>query len=211
MRVLALSFLLAAPAAASTEDVAFGARAAALADAVTADSEGLGSLTVNPAAVGQLRRIQVEATHRRLFQGQGGPTDLDGMGLAAAFPIDTSVLRGAFGLAWTHDIADPVATDRSMALTYGSRSWRELGPGTLDAGLTFKTIGRSGRAKSPTLHRLSALFTASLTRLKWPRAGQCASISQTASAPEHSVREIGPSRAEITCSIEIVSALRAKQ
>lgn len=147
MRPVLLSLLLAAPAAASTEDVAFGARAAALADAVTADSEGLGSLTVNPAAVGQMRRIQIEATHRRLFQGQGGPTDLDGMGLAAAFPIDTSVLRGAFGLAWTHDVADPVATDRSMALTYGSRSWRELGPGTLDAGLTFKTIGRSGRAR----------------------------------------------------------------
>ncbi|TBR17259.1 hypothetical protein EPO15_17290 [bacterium] len=147
MRALVLAALLAAPAAASTEDVAFGARGTALADAVTADSEGLSSLTVNPAAVGQLRRIQIEATHRRLFQGQGGPTDLDGMGLAAAFPVDTSVLRGAFGLAWNYDVAGPVATDRSVALTYGSRSWRELGPGTLDAGLTFKTIGRSGRVQ----------------------------------------------------------------
>ena len=153
--------MAAAPAAASTEDVAFGARAAALADAVTADSEGLGSLTINPAAVGQLRRIQVEATHRRLFQGQGGPTDLDGMGMAAAFPVDSSVLRGAFGLAWTHDIADPVATDRSMALTYGSRSWRELGPGTLDAGLTFKTIGRSGRARGGSRPRPASTWGSS--------------------------------------------------
>lgn len=146
-RALLLCVVLCAPAAASTQDVAFGARAAALGDAVTADSEGLGSLTINPAAVGQLRRIQIEATHRRVYQGQGGPTDLDGMGMAAAFPIDTSVLRGAFGLVWNYDVADPVATDRTVALTYGSRSWREIGPGTLDAGLTFKTIGRSGRAQ----------------------------------------------------------------
>lgn len=145
MRPFLLALLLAAPAAASNEDVGFGARAAALADAVTADVEGLAPVTVNPAAVGQLRRMQVEGTHRRVFQGQGGPTDIDGMGLAAAFPVDTSFLRGAFALTWTHDTG-PLALDRSAALTYGSRSWREIGPGTLDAGLTFKTIGRSGRA-----------------------------------------------------------------
>ncbi|MBI3298766.1 MAG: hypothetical protein HYZ75_11415 [Elusimicrobia bacterium] len=137
--------LAAAPAAASTEDVAFGARAAALADAVTADAEGLGALTINPAAIGQIRRSRVEVTHRRLFQIPASPTDLDGMGAAAVVPVDTQWLRGAFGLSWTHDVVEPVALDRSIGLSFGSRSWRELGPGTLDAGITFKTIGRSGR------------------------------------------------------------------
>ena len=57
MRRAFLALLLCpAPAAASTEDVAFGARAAGLADAVTADAEGMGALTINPAAVGQARR-----------------------------------------------------------------------------------------------------------------------------------------------------------
>lgn len=140
-----LTLLLAAtPAAASTEDVAFGARAAGLADAMTAD-EGLGSLTINPAAIGQMRRSQVEVTNRRLFQVPAGPTDIDGMGMAAVIPVDSPFLRGAFGLSWTYDVVEPVALDRALGLTFGSRSWREIGPGTLDAGLTFKTIGRSGR------------------------------------------------------------------
>lgn len=143
--LLAAALLAAAPASASNEDVAFGARAAGLADAVTADTDGLGALTINPAAVGQARRVRVEISNRRLFQVPAGPTDLDGMAAGLVLPVDAPFLRGAFGLSWSYDVVEPVSLDRSIGVTYGSRSWREIGPGTLDAGLTFKTIGRSGR------------------------------------------------------------------
>ena len=145
--LLALVLAAAAPAAASTEDVAFGARAAGLSDAVTADSDGLGAISINPAALGQVRRVQAEMMHRRLFMIPAGPTNLDGMGVAAVVPVDEEWIKGALGLSWTYDGVSDVSLDRALGLTYGSRSWRELGPGTLDAGVSLRILSRSGRAR----------------------------------------------------------------
>lgn len=146
-RSLVLGFsglLLALPAFASFEDVGFNARSAAMGDATAALSDDLSSLASNPAGLGQLRRPAVEAGIRRFFQQPAGTTDLSGMAVGAAVPLGPAH-EGALGLSFTHDGIERVALDRSVGVTYGTRGWREIGPGTLEGGVRFKFLGRAGR------------------------------------------------------------------
>ena len=147
-RLVAIVYVLAClssrPVRASNEEVGFGARSMGMADALTADSEDLSGLALNPAAVGHLRRPQVEAGIRNLHHIPAGPTDLNGMVVGVGVPLTNPSFRGALGLSWTHDILSTRSLDRTIGLTYATRSWREIGPGTLDFGLTGKNIRRSG-------------------------------------------------------------------
>ena len=143
------------PAAAANLDISMNARAMGLADSVSADSSGLSGLSLNPAALGSIRRAGIEFTARNLSRVAMGPLDVNGMSMAAGVPLTGSALQGALGLSWSHDVLDPVSLDRTLGLTYGSRSWREIGPGALDAGMTLRVIRRQGAYYPGTIARAS--------------------------------------------------------
>lgn len=145
---LAACFLVSAAAAAraSNDDVSFDARGIAMGGAGMADTGGFSGLTLNPASLGGVRRPVAGMGIRRLFHIPAGPADISGMDLGAAFPIDGSVVKGALGFSWIHDINEPVSLDRTAGLTYATRSWREIGAGVFDVGVTLKAIRRDGRA-----------------------------------------------------------------
>ena len=145
---LFLSFALAAVPAvrASNDDVSFDARGIAMGGAGMADPGGFSGLTLNPAALGGVRRPIAGMGIRRLFHTPSGPADLSGMDIGAAFPIDEAAVKGALGFSWTHDVNEPISLDRTTALTYATRSWREIGAGIFDVGVTLKSIRRDGRA-----------------------------------------------------------------
>jgi hypothetical protein len=137
---------IASPASAAMETASFNARSTAMADALTADPQGLSGLTLNPAALGHLRRTQVQANIRRLHQVPGGPTDLSGSAIGAAIPFQNSLTGGVVGLSWVYDEFANVSLDRSIGFSYATRSWREIGPGVLDIGTTLRLLSRSGLA-----------------------------------------------------------------
>lgn len=150
-----LALLLAATGArASNEDAGFGARSAGMGDALTADTNGLAGLTLNPATLGHLRRAQVEMGIRRLYHAPAGSTDLNGMVLGAGIPLTNPSFRGTLGLSWTHDILRPISLDRTLGLTYATRSWREIGPGWFDVGATFRMLQRGGRDVSGSITKV---------------------------------------------------------
>ncbi len=130
---------------ASTEDAAINARGMAMGGAGMAEPGSLNALTLNPAALGAVRHSRMEMGIRRLFHAPVGPVNLSGMALGLAVPIDGEVVKGALGASWTHDVVEPVALDRVLGLTYATRSWREIGPGIFDVGMSVKAIQRSGR------------------------------------------------------------------
>jgi len=133
------------PAAASNLDTGFGARAMGLADAGSADAGSLGTMTLNPAAFGHLRRWQTEFHVRKLFHVPAGHVDLSGLALGLGMPVSGDRLQGAFGLHYAHDSNAQVGLDRTLGLSYGTRSWREIGAGLFDIGMTLKLISRSGK------------------------------------------------------------------
>jgi hypothetical protein len=137
--------LAAAPARASNEDIAFNARGIGMAGAGMAEPGSASAFTLNPASLGQMRRPLADFGIRRLFHAPSGPVDLSGMTFGGAIPLDGAYIKGALGFSWTHDINDPVALDRTLGLTYATRSWREIGKGIFDVGLTIKSIRRDGR------------------------------------------------------------------
>lgn len=156
MRLLLACLLLSAPARAAFQEAPLDARAAGMADALTADPAGLAGAVFNPAALGQIRGGQALAGARRLFHLSAGSADLSGMALGAAAPLTLGESRGALGAYWTHDRNGSAAVDRTLALTYATRSWRELETGTLDVGATFKLLSRSGRDFSGGLTKAAA-------------------------------------------------------
>lgn len=142
----ALALALAAPARASNEDHGFGARSMGMADAMTAVPDDIAAMVMNPAALGQLRRAQVEAYAHRLFHAPAGPEDLQGAGIAVGVPLDNPPYGGALGFSWRQDDNRERTLDRSLAFTYATRSWREVGDGMkLDFGATLRQIRRSAR------------------------------------------------------------------
>jgi len=147
--------LMGAPVDAAFEETAFGARPMAMADAQTADAGGLGALTLNPAAMGQLRRYQISTGIRRIHQVAAGPLDRDGMTFGVGVPLDGPFLRGGLGAYWIQDTDEPISLDRTLGIAYGSRSWREIGPGTFDYGVTFKSLNRSGRRFPGSIGRIA--------------------------------------------------------
>ena len=142
---LVIAISLASTARASNEDYAINARGMAMGGAGMAEPGDLSALTLNPAALGGVRRGRMELGIRRLFHAPVGPVDLSGMALGMALPIDGEVIKGALGLSWTYDTNEPVALDRTVGLTYATRSWREIGAGIFDVGMTLKSIQRNGR------------------------------------------------------------------
>ncbi|PCI40559.1 MAG: hypothetical protein COB53_00780 [Elusimicrobia bacterium] len=143
--VLALIVALAPAVRASNEDFAINARGMAMAGSGMAEPGGLSGLILNPASLGDVRRPLFEMGIRRLFHAPVGPVDISGMALGAAIPIDGDTAKGALGVSWTQDINEPVALDRMLGLTYATRSWREIGAGILDVGISLKAISRSSR------------------------------------------------------------------
>jgi len=149
MRIFAalLTALLLAPleAYAALEEAGFTARSTAMGDALTADTEGLAGLALNPATLGHLRRAEMMFGIRRLFDIPAGQTDINGMNFGAAAPLEPYGVPGSLGLSWSHDTIRPASLDRVLGLTYASKSWREIGPGIFDVGLTMKLLRRGGR------------------------------------------------------------------
>lgn len=145
LSVLLALALFPAAAFAALEETGLTARSMGMADALTADTEGLGGMVLNPAVLGHLRRSELTYGIRRLFDIPAGKTDLNGMDIGAATPLGTWNIPGSAGIHWTHDTIRPASLDRVLGLTYGSKSWREFGPGVFDAGLTLKLLKRGGR------------------------------------------------------------------
>ncbi len=142
--VLAVSALLAPWAHASHEDVGLGARSAALADALTALGDETGAAAMNPAALGQIKRADMEFGLRRFFHTAAGATDLDGLSVSGGIPFAQFPFPGALGAYWTHDQIKDLSIDRTLGLVLASRGWREFGAATLDGGLTLKSLTRTG-------------------------------------------------------------------
>lgn len=155
--VLLLSVLLLSPseAMAALEEIGFTARSTAMGDALTADTEGLAGLVLNPATIGHLRRSELTFGIRRLFDIPAGKTDINGMNFGAAIPLGSYDIPGAFGISWTHDTIRPVSLDRTLGLTYATKSWREIGPGIFDIGTTLKLLKRGGREVGGAFSKVS--------------------------------------------------------
>ena len=130
---------------AAMEEVPFTARSMAMADALTADAEDLSGLILNPATLGHLQRSEMTFGIRRLFDIPAGKTDINGMNIGAATPLGKWNVPGTMGFSWTHDRFYPTSLDRVFALSYGSKSWREFGPGVFDVGLSLKMLKRGGQ------------------------------------------------------------------
>jgi hypothetical protein len=144
---LAAAALAAAlPARAAFEDAGFGARSAAMADAMSAVPDDIVSAPMNPATLGHLQRTEIETGIRRLFNTSAGATDLSGFVLGGGVPIRKPPMEGAFGILWAYDDVRDVSLDRSLSFVYATRNWREIGSAVLDAGVALKSLTRSGSA-----------------------------------------------------------------
>jgi len=142
---LAAVLLLTAPSArAAFEDAGFGARSAAMADAMTAVPDDIVCAPMNPATLGHLQRPEVETGIRRLFHTSAGATDLSGFVLGGAVPVRQPPFEGGFGVFWHYDDIKDVSLDRTLSFAYGTRNWREVGSAVLDAGVAIKSLTRSG-------------------------------------------------------------------
>ena len=132
MRLLSALLLLLlgppSPSFAAMEEIGLTARSTGMGDALTADSEGLAGLVLNPATLGHLRRSELTFGIRRLFDIPAGKTDINGMNFGIAAPLQAYGIPGAGGLSWSHDTIRPLSLDRVLGLSYGSKSWREFGP-----------------------------------------------------------------------------------
>lgn len=144
---LVLVLCLAAPVYASNEEAGFGARAIAMADSLVADP-GLSAFTLNPAALGHVRQSELLAGIRKLNHISAGPTSLSGFTLGVAVPFQNPTGGGVAGIFVIYDENADIALERTIGFTYATRSWREIGPGTLDIGASIKSLSRTGRAVS---------------------------------------------------------------
>ncbi len=127
-------FLSAIPSQAAFEDVFFDARSAAMGGAMTAIPNDQSALFYNPAALGQTRIPEIEASDLNLKNAPSGAVGQQ-IGDASAILPAPEGLDGAFGFAGLYDQNSSVPeANREIKMGYGSRGLFDTGNGTLDLG-----------------------------------------------------------------------------
>lgn len=149
-RLTALLLLCALPARAAFEDVDAGPRAAAMAGAYAAQSDGVSSVFYNPAGVIGVTRYEASLAQQRLYMGLsdgssisrgalgfGTPLDFGGKYWGtAAVGLDTLSLDSLYSesrvrLAWAYPFSDNLwfgAALARLSVTYGKDSYTAQNP-----------------------------------------------------------------------------------
>lgn len=144
-----LLFLPAVQSQAAFEDVFYDARAAAMGGAMTAIPDDQAALFYNPAALGQTRIPEVEASALNLKNTPAGAGNQQAGDALAVLPAPEG-LNGSFGFAGLYDQNSSLPeTNREIKMGYGSRGLFDTGNGTLDLGGSLDYLNGNVQGGSP--------------------------------------------------------------
>jgi hypothetical protein len=152
---LAAAFLAAArPSFAAFEDSGFSPRAVAMGSSFTAVTDDPVSIFYNPAALGFINHSTVQLAYLRQFHIPAGEVNQDAFTWVGAFPVHQETFNGTFGPAFYYNTQNGLGVERSIGLSYGTRSLHEFDGGQLEVGGTFRVLMRTFDASAGAPSRI---------------------------------------------------------
>ncbi|MBI3552357.1 MAG: hypothetical protein HY077_07550 [Elusimicrobia bacterium] len=141
---LVLAFLSAVrPAWAAFEDSGFSPRAVAMGSSFTAVTDDPVSVFYNPAALGFINHTSFQTSYLRQFHIAAGEVNQDLFTLSGAIPVKQELINGTLSPAFLYNNQNNVGIERSVGMSYGSRSLYEFDGGQVELGGTFRVLQRT--------------------------------------------------------------------
>jgi hypothetical protein len=130
------------PVLAAFEDSGFSARAVAMGSAFTAVTDDPVSVFYNPAGLGFIDRASVQTSYLRQFDIAAGKVDQEFVDLVGAVPVHQEIINGTFAGSFINNQQLNLGEERSIGLSYGTRSMHEFDGGQVELGGTFRTLSK---------------------------------------------------------------------
>ncbi len=128
------------PAFAAFEDSGFSPRAVAMGSSFTAVTDDPVSAFYNPGALGFINNTTTQMSYLRQFHIAAGETNQDVFTWVGGIPVHQEIFNGTFSPLFYYSSKQNINVERSIGLSYGTRSFHEFDGGQLELGGTFRIL-----------------------------------------------------------------------